>query len=224
MPVFVRPGLLHLGAGRGQPLFQLGRTGGLLGRGPAYRIRHGPVLSLFHCRICHHQRHARIFPAQHQPQRQRRQRAGRGHHLADAEGAYHQAVCAQAFNEKPPQGIPHHIHQHHLAVEAAVLFIQSQQDKARKAPQRFIQKCGVHRQAGVYRDALRGQCGLHRRKVSRGVFADHAPGQRGVGAEGLLVYKIAPAADALANQKAHGRQIEHGQNRHPAPFAQKPAG
>ena len=138
MPVFVRPGLLHLGAGRGQPLFQLGRTGGLLGRGPAYRIRHGPVLSLFHCRICHHQRHARIFPAQHQPQRQRRQRAGRGHHLADAEGAYHQAVCAQAFNEKPPQAIPHHIHQHHLAVEAAVLFIQSQQDKARKAPQRFI--------------------------------------------------------------------------------------
>ena len=219
---FACPGLLQPGASCGQLFLQL-RRAGRLACGPAHGIGQRPVLSLFHGRIRHHQRHARIFFAQHQPQRQRRQRAGRGHHLADAEGAHHQAVGAQALDEKPPQAVPHHIHQHHFAMEAAVLFIGGQQQKAHQAPKRFVQKRGVHGQVGVYRDALRGQRGLHRGKVGRGVFAYHAPGQRGVGAEGLLVDKVAPAANALANQKAHGRQVKHGQHRHLAPFAQKPA-
>ena len=136
---FACPGLLQPGAGCGQLFLQL-RRAGRLACGPAHGTGHRPVLALFHGRIRHHQRHARIFFAQHQPQRQRRQRAGRGHHLADAEGAHHQAVGAQALDEKPPQAVPHHIHQHHFAMEAAVLFIGGQQQKAHQAPKRFVQK------------------------------------------------------------------------------------
>ena len=52
-----------------------------------------------------------------------------------------------------------------------------------------------------------------------GAVAVHAPGQRGVRAKRLLIEKIAPAANALPDQKAHTGQIEHWQNGHPAPFA-----
>ena len=38
----------------------------------------------------------------------------------------------------------------------------------------------------------------------------HAPGQGGLGAEGLPVQEIAPAADGLADEQAHDHQVHHG--------------
>ena len=50
------------------------------------------------------------------------------------------------------------------------------------------------------------------RQVIVGRLAVHAPGQSGVAAKGLLIEEVAPAAAALPDEEAHGRQIEHGQH------------
>ena len=60
-------------------------------------------------------------------------------------------------------------------------------------------------------------------QIIAGSFAVHAPGQGGVASKSFLIEEIAPAAAALPQQKAHGRQIEHGQHRHAAPLAGKAA-
>ena len=104
-------------------------------------------------------------------------------------------------------------------MEFAVLQIRPQHEKAQNAPDRFVQKRRMHRQRGIHRDPLLGKARLHACQIGMGAVAVHAPGQRGVRAKRLLIEKIAPAANALPDQKAHTGQIEHWQNGHPAPFA-----
>ena len=73
-----------------------------------------------------------------------------------------------------------------------------QADKAHQIPHGFIQEGRVHRVGPVDR---------------------HAPGQRGLAAVRLAVDKVAPAADALADQQAERGQIAQGGKRqlfHPA--------
>lgn len=60
-----------------------------------------------------------------------------------------------------------------------------------------------------------------------GVIAVHAPGKIRSSAKGLLVDKIPPSADSLANEKSQGGQIQHSWNiqlsdlRHDAPENQR---
>ena len=60
-------------------------------------------------------------------------------------------------------------------------------------------------------------------QIGFGGGAVHPPGQGGVAAKGFLVDKVAPAADALADQKAHAGQVQHGGHRDFAPAAGQPA-
>ena len=96
-----------------------------------------------------------------------------------------------------------------LTVELAVLDIQRQRHKANQAPDALIQEGGMHRHAGVHRHAGR-QRDLHRLQVGLGALAVHAPGQRGVGAEGILVHKVAPAADAWPMRKPSATRSNSG--------------
>ncbi len=50
-------------------------------------------------------------------------------------------------------------------------------------------------------------------------LARHAPRQIRVGAEGLLIHKVAPAADRLPDQQAGGTDVEKRKQLYPAPFA-----
>ena len=74
-----------------------------------------------------------------------------------------------------------------------------QDRKPEQTPQRFVQK------ARVYSDV---------RAVDDGVFAYHSPRQVGLRSKRLLVGKIAPSADSLAEQKAHHGYVEHRQKLH----------
>ena len=51
----------------------------------------------------------------------------------------------------------------------------------------------------------------------------HAPGEACVGAEGLDVDKVSPAADALADQKAADHQVQRRHELHPADLAHQKA-
>ncbi len=78
--------------------------------------------------------------------------------------------------------------------------------QAEQAPQRLIQKRGVHRLHRIIAGGIRVATADN---VSR-----HAPRQSGVAAKGLLVEEVAPAADRLTDQKAGRRQIKHSQGIH----------
>ena len=75
-----------------------------------------------------------------------------------------------------------------------------QQDEPDQAPQRLVQKRGMHGQRGVEPVAAQ--------PLLDGI-ARHAPRQRRVGAEGLLIEEVAPAAARLPDQKTERRDIEH---------------
>ena len=73
------------------------------------------------------------------------------------------------------------------------------------------------RRGGVHGHA-RGQRDLHGFEIRLRALAVHAPGQRRVCTEGLLIDEVAPAANALPDQKAQRHQIKQRQQRHLAPF------
>ena len=135
---------------------------------------------------------------QQEQQDQAHHHAGPGQHLGHPQGGAgdDEAVGAQALDEEAAGTVPHNVQQEGLAVVAAEIEVEEvQQHEARHAQQGLVQKAGVHRAAAHH--------GL-------GVVADHAPGQIGGGAEGLLVYEVAPAADGLADEEAQGGHIQHG--------------
>ena len=186
----------------------------------------GPVL-LFD--VFHRQRHQQGAPAGAlQPvdhQRDGRRHRDQRHDLAEAQPGVpdEQRVGAQALDPVAAQAVPDNIHQEQLAVEAAVPPVQPEHQQPEQAPEAFVQEGGVNRLGRVHRNALGGQGGLDAGQVVVGALAVHAPGQGGVGAEGFLIDKVAPAADALAHQEAHGHHVEEGQQRDPAPAGGQPA-
>jgi hypothetical protein len=58
-------------------------------------------------------------------------------------------------------------------------------------------------------------------KVHHYLITGHTPRQIGITAKRLNVYKVAPSADRLANQKAHHSKVHHGKELYLAPFAHK---
>ena len=133
-------------------------------------------------------------------------------------GHQHQAVSAQTLDPETACAVPHQIPQGDIAVELAFFDVAEQQEKAHKAPDALVQKGGMHRQVGVDDHTL-GHRDRAAHQVSAGGLAVHSPRQGGVAAKGLLIEKVAPAAAALPDEKAHGGQVEHGQHRHAPPFA-----
>ena len=147
-----------------------------------------------------------------------------GHQLAGAQAgiANEQRVGAQTFDPAAAQAVPDDIGQEDLPVELAALDKACQDDKACQAPDAFIQESRMHRSGGVD-SHTGGQCDLHRLQVGFGSLAVHAPGQRSVRAEGLLIDEVAPAADALADEEAQRDQVEQRQQRDLAPLGGQPA-
>ena len=80
----------------------------------------------------------------------------------------------------------------------------------------------MHRGRGVHRHARR-QRNLHGSQISLGPLAVHAPGQRCVCAERLLIDEVAPAADPLPDEEPQRDKIKQRQQRHLAPFGGQPA-
>ena len=113
--------------------------------------------------------------------------------LADTEIAPIEAVHAKAFNEGAAQAIPGQVAQHDLSIKLALFRQEMQQHKACGIPHGFIQEGGVV--IGDLAGDLMGQ--THPQKAIR------------FRAEGFPVEEIAPAADALADQKAQRCNIQH---------------
>ena len=105
-----------------------------------------------------------------------------------------QAVRPQPLDPEPAQAVPQEVEPGVLPIEPAGFGDHEQdQQKPDQIPQALIEKRGMDL------DILRGA----------GPQA-HPPGQRGLGAEGLPIDEVGPAADALAQQQAHHRQVRHG--------------
>ena len=80
-------------------------------------------------------------------QRRSKQEQNAAQRLRDPNRSPHQAVGTQTLYKKSPQAVPCHITQRDLAVVAAAWEHPEQQDRhADKAPDRFVQKSGMHRQ------------------------------------------------------------------------------
>ena len=136
--------------------------------------------------------------------------------LGDTDVPDQQRVGPQPFDDHPFKAIPAKVHQENLPVKPAALGIEVEQDKAQKAPDRFVKEAGVHRRVRVDGDAQLGQgrnvVGI--RQVGDNPVAGHPPGEVGVAAEGLAVDKVAPAADPLPNQEPEGGQVHDRQDPH----------
>jgi len=105
-----------------------------------------------------------------------------------------QAVGAQTLDPEAAHTVPQEVEAGVLAVEPPGLgYHKNDQQQADDVPQALIQEGGVD---------------LHQFPSSGGQL--HAPGQGGLGAEGLPVQEIAPAADGLADEQAHDHQVHHG--------------
>ena len=121
--------------------------------------------------------------------------------LGDPDGRAHerpvkqiQAVRPQALDPGAAKAVPQEIKAGVFAVKPAALGDDKHhQQQADQVPKALIEK------GGVYFNIL----------VGTGP-QPHPPGQGSLGAEGLPVHKIAPPANGLANEQAHGAQVRHG--------------
>ena len=122
-----------------------------------------------------------------------------------------QAVGPQAFDHKPAHAVPDQVEGEDLPLELIGFFGKDvQQDKAEQAPQRLIQKGGMHRLVEGVAAAV---------DAALDDVAGHAPGQVGVAAKRLLVEEITPAPDALPDQEAQRGQVKHRRRVDLADFA-----
>ena len=132
-------------------------------------------------------------------QRKHDRRGGRRHpgqQLADtdARAGDIETVGAQPLDERAADAVPHGVEQDELAVKLPLVLSEPevQQQKAREVPQALVQK---------------------RRMYVHGFLAGqrqpHAGEGRRLAAEGLAVDKVAPAADALADEQAGRTHVRH---------------
>ena len=108
-----------------------------------------------------------------------------------------QAVGPQALDPGPAQTVPEEVEPGVFPVEAAALGDHEEdQQQANEVPQALVEE------GGVDLHILRG-AGPH----------PHPPGQVRQTAEGLPVDEVGPAADDLAQQQAHDRQVRQSAER-----------
>ena len=233
LPVLLLPGqvlvqdLPHLFVPRGG-LFQKFRAGGGSGQA-AFRAkeRDRPVQLLFLGAVVrvqgqrHHERFVLVLAGQVNFQRETNDYGQPGNELGhpQADGGHqHQAVRAESLDPETARAVPDEVPQGDITIELPLFPVEVQQRKAHKAPDALIEERGVDGQVRVNDNAFLGRDRAAHEVVAGGL-AVHAPGQGGIAAKSLLIEEVAPAAAALPDEEAHGRQVKHGQHGHAPPFA-----
>ena len=121
--------------------------------------------------------------------------------LGDPDGLAHkgpveevEAVRPQALDPEAAHAVPEEVEPGVLAVKVPGLGDDEEhQAEAQDVPEALIEEGGVD---------------LHVAAIDGGEA--HPPGEGGLGAEGLPVHEVAPAADGLAQHEAHDAEVRHG--------------